>query len=248
MTAIGWAQVALFFVIILALTRPLGSYMFHVFEGERQPLPRVLGPVERLLLRLTGVEAKREQTWGQYTLAMLAFNLLGVLILYAIQRLQHVLPFNPQGFGAVGEELAFNTASSFTTNTNWQSYAGETTLSYFSQLLMTRGTLTTFSIANDVAKYFAILPALFMAVFPEIAPLNVMRLTSPYSAILSAVVFNALIIILLIPLALRGVKYRPVGAAALLQRNMLVYGVGGLIAPFVGIKLIDVVLTAVGLA
>ena len=104
------------------------------------------------------------------------------------------------------------------------------------QLLMTRGSLTTFSIANDVAKYFAILPALFMGVFPEIAPLNVMHLASPLSAILSAVIFNAIIIILLIPLALRGVKYRPLGAAALLRRSLLIYGVGGVIAPFVGIK------------
>jgi K+-transporting ATPase ATPase B chain len=112
------------------------------------------------------------------------------------------------------------------------------------QLLMTRGTLTTFSIANDVAKYFAILPALFMGVFPEIAPLNVMRLASPYSAILSAVIFNAIIIILLIPLALRGVKYRPLGAASILRRSLLVYGVGGIIAPFAGIKLIDLVLEA----
>jgi len=115
------------------------------------------------------------------------------------------------------------------------------------QLLMTRGCLTTFSIANDVAKYFAILPALFMAVFPEIAPLNIMRLSSPLSAILSAVIFNALIIILLIPLALRGVRYRPLGAAALLQRSLLIYGAGGVIAPFIGIKLIDMLLTAVGL-
>jgi K+-transporting ATPase ATPase B chain len=115
------------------------------------------------------------------------------------------------------------------------------------QLLMTRGTLTTFSIANDVAKYFAILPALFMGVFPEIAPLNVMHLASPLSAILSAVIFNAIIIILLIPLALRGVKYRPLGAAAILRRSLLVYGVGGVIAPFVGIKLIDVGLTALKL-
>jgi K+-transporting ATPase ATPase B chain len=112
------------------------------------------------------------------------------------------------------------------------------------QLLMTRGTLTTFSIANDVAKYFAILPALFMGVFPEIAPLNVMHLASPYSAILSAVIFNAIIIILLIPLALRGVKYRPLGAAAILRRSLLVYGLGGIIAPFVGIKLIDLALEA----
>jgi potassium-transporting ATPase ATP-binding subunit len=115
------------------------------------------------------------------------------------------------------------------------------------QLLMTRGCLTTFSIANDVAKYFAILPAMFMLVFPQIAPLNVMRLTSPESAILSAVIFNALIIVALIPLALRGVRYRPLGAAALLRRSLLIYGVGGVVAPFVGIKAVDIVLTIVGL-
>jgi len=115
------------------------------------------------------------------------------------------------------------------------------------QLLMTRGTLTTFSIANDVAKYFAILPALFVGVYPEIAPLNVMQLASPYSAVLSAVIFNALIIIALIPLALRGVRYRPVGAAALLKRSLLIYGLGGVIVPFVGIKLVDLVVAALGL-
>jgi K+-transporting ATPase ATPase B chain len=115
------------------------------------------------------------------------------------------------------------------------------------QLLMTRGSLTTFSIANDVAKYFAILPALFVGVYPEIAPLDVMRLASPYSAILSAVVFNALIIVALIPLALRGVRYQPIGAAALLRRSLLVYGAGGVVAPFVGIKAIDLVLAGVGL-
>ncbi len=115
------------------------------------------------------------------------------------------------------------------------------------QLLMTRGVLTTFSIANDVAKYFAIIPALFVGVYPEIAPLNIMHLTSPYSAILSAVIFNALIIIALIPLALRGVRYRPLGAAALLARSLLIYGVGGVIAPFIGIKLIDLILAALGL-
>ncbi len=114
------------------------------------------------------------------------------------------------------------------------------------QLLMTRGSLTTFSIANDVAKYFAILPAIFMVVFPEIAPLNIMHLASPLSAILSAVIFNATIIILLIPLALRGVKYRPLGAAAVLRRSLLVYGVGGVVAPFLGIKLIDLLLAAIG--
>ncbi len=114
------------------------------------------------------------------------------------------------------------------------------------QLLMTRGSLTTFSIANDVAKYFAILPAMFMGVYPQIAPLNVMGLTSPLSAILAAVIFNAIIIILLIPLALRGVKYRPLGAAAILRRALVIYGAGGVIAPFLGIKAIDLLLTAMG--
>ena len=109
------------------------------------------------------------------------------------------------------------------------------------QLLMTRGTLTTFSIANDVAKYFAIVPALFMISIPELAALNVMHLHSPESAILSAVIFNAMIIPLLIPLALKGVKYKPIGASALLRRNLLIYGLGGLLAPFVGIKLIDMI-------
>ena len=116
------------------------------------------------------------------------------------------------------------------------------------QLLMTRGTLTTFSIANDVAKYFAILPAMFMGAFPEIAPLNVMRLASPSSAILSAVIFNALIIVFLIPLALKGVPYRPIGAAALLRKNLLIYGLGGIVVPFIGIKVIDVIITALRLA
>ena len=115
------------------------------------------------------------------------------------------------------------------------------------QLLITRGSLTTFSIANDVAKYFAIVPAMLMATFPAIAALNIMRLHSPASAILSAVVFNALIIIVLIPLALRGVAYKPIGALAILQRNLLIYGLGGLILPFFGIKLIDVIITALKL-
>ncbi len=113
------------------------------------------------------------------------------------------------------------------------------------QMLITRGSLTTFSIANDVAKYFAIIPAMLVGVFPAIAPLNIMGLATPASAILSAVIFNALVIIALIPLALRGVAYRPVGAAAMLRRNLLIYGVGGIIIPFVGIKIIDVLINAV---
>jgi K+-transporting ATPase ATPase B chain len=116
------------------------------------------------------------------------------------------------------------------------------------QLLITRGALTTFSIANDVAKYFAIIPAMFVAFYPQLAVLNVMHLQTPESAILSAIIFNALIIIVLIPLALRGVQYRPTGAASILRRNLLIYGVGGIIVPFIGIKLIDLAVTAIGLA
>jgi K+-transporting ATPase ATPase B chain len=116
------------------------------------------------------------------------------------------------------------------------------------QMLITRGALTTFSIANDVAKYFAIIPAIFFVALPELNALNVMQLHSPNSAVLSAVIFNALIIVALIPLALRGVRYRPIGAAALLRNNLLIYGVGGIIAPFVGIKLIDLVITAIHLS
>jgi K+-transporting ATPase ATPase B chain len=116
------------------------------------------------------------------------------------------------------------------------------------QLLITRGALTTFSIANDVAKYFAIIPAMFAAFYPQLNVLNIMRLQNPESAILSAIIFNALIIIALIPLALRGVQYRPTGAASILRRNLLIYGIGGLIVPFIGIKLIDLAVTAIGLA
>jgi len=116
------------------------------------------------------------------------------------------------------------------------------------QLLITRGALTTFSVANDVAKYFAIIPAMLIGTFPAISPLNIMRLQSPHSAILSAVIFNAIIIILLIPLALKGVKFRPLGAAKILQRNVLIYGVGGVIIPFIGIKAIDILITTLHLA
>jgi K+-transporting ATPase ATPase B chain len=116
------------------------------------------------------------------------------------------------------------------------------------QMLITRGALTTFSIANDVAKYFAIIPAIFVVALPPLAALNIMGLKNPHSAILSAVIFNALIIVALIPLALRGVRYRPIGAARLLQRNLLIYGLGGLAAPFLGIKLVDLAVNGLGLA
>ncbi len=113
---------------------------------------------------------------------------------------------------------------------------------------MTRGALTTFSVSNDVAKYFAIIPAMFVAFYPELQAMNVMHLATPQSAILSAIIFNALIIIGLIPLALRGVKYRPMGAASVLKRNLLIYGLGGIAVPFAGIKLIDMAVSALGLA
>ncbi|MES2403711.1 MAG: potassium-transporting ATPase subunit B, partial [Pseudomonadota bacterium] len=116
------------------------------------------------------------------------------------------------------------------------------------QMLITRGALTTFSIANDIAKYFAIIPAAFATTYPALDALNVMHLATPRSAILSAVIFNALIIVFLIPLALKGVKYRALGAGALLRRNLLVYGLGGIVAPFVGIKVIDLLLVLMGWA
>ncbi len=115
------------------------------------------------------------------------------------------------------------------------------------QMLMTRGSLTTFSVANDVAKYFAIIPAAFATTYPQLNLLNVMKLATPASAIMSAVIFNALIIVALIPLALKGVAYRPLGAAVLLRRNLVIYGLGGILVPFVGIKLIDLVLVLFGL-
>ncbi|MFL5278318.1 MAG: potassium-transporting ATPase subunit KdpA [Myxococcales bacterium] len=134
MTAIGLIQIGVFFLAVLALTKPLGAYMFRVFEGEKQPLPAVFGKAERFLYRLCGVDPAKEQAWTTYAFSLLAFSLLGVLVTYAIERLQHVLPLNPQGLGPVEPALAFNTAASFTTNTNWQSYVPETTVSYLTQM------------------------------------------------------------------------------------------------------------------
>ena len=134
MTAIGWLQILVFFAAIVAVTKPLGIYMFRVFEGDRQPLPRTLGRLERLCYRLAGVDPRREHTWKQYGFALLAFSAAGLIVTYLIQRFQHVLPFNPQHLGAVEPTSAFNTASSFATNTDWQGYAGESTMSYLSQM------------------------------------------------------------------------------------------------------------------
>jgi K+-transporting ATPase ATPase A chain len=134
MTLNGWLQILLFALVILAVTKPLGVYMFRVFEGDRQPSARFLGPIERFMYRLCGVDPRSEQSWQEYTLALLVFSALGVLATYGIERLQHLLPLNPQGFGPVAPDLAFNTAASFTTNTNWQAYSGESTMSYLTQM------------------------------------------------------------------------------------------------------------------
>ena len=135
MTLIGWIQIALFCAVILALTKPLGGYMTRVFNGERTLLSPVLRPVEAGIYRLSGVDAKREQYWLTYTVGMLLLQVVGLVFLYALLRLQDILPLNPQGQSAVASDLAFNTAVSFVTNTNWQNYGGESTLSYLSQML-----------------------------------------------------------------------------------------------------------------
>src|SRR5215510_12503570 len=119
MSANGWLQILIFFLVILVVTKPLGIYMFRVFEGDRQPLPHFFGPIERALYRLCGVNPKEQQKWTEYTIALLLFSAITLLVTYAIERLQHVLPLNPQQLGPVPSDLAFNTAASFTTNTNW---------------------------------------------------------------------------------------------------------------------------------
>jgi K+-transporting ATPase ATPase A chain len=134
MTIIGWLQISLLFAAVLVVVKPLGLYMARVFGGERTFLSPLLAPVERGLYRVSGIDPAREQSWLSYTMAMLAFSLVGIASLYAILRLQAFLPLNPQGFGAVPADLAFNTAVSFVTNTNWQNYAGEATMSHFSQM------------------------------------------------------------------------------------------------------------------
>jgi K+-transporting ATPase ATPase A chain len=129
-TLVGWLQIAVFFALVVATTKPIGLYLFRVFEGDRPLLPRV----ERLLFRLLGIDVKRDQSWVSYAGALIAFSVVSLVVTYAILRLQHHLPLNPQGFGPVEPALAFNTAASFVTNTNWQSYAGETTMSHFTQM------------------------------------------------------------------------------------------------------------------
>jgi K+-transporting ATPase ATPase A chain len=135
MTVNGWVEIAVYFLVLLALTKPFGIYLCRVFEERDPPFSRVLGPIERGVYRICGVDPLTEQGWKAYTLSMLLFSVAGVLVTYALLRLQHLLPLNPQGFGPVSEHLSFNTAVSFATNTNWQSYAGEATMSYLSQMV-----------------------------------------------------------------------------------------------------------------
>ncbi len=134
MTVVGWLQIILILAAVVAFAIPLGAYMGRVFAGERTFLSPVLGPVERGFYKVSGIDPAREQGWLAYTLAMLAFNAAGFLLLYLLLRLQAFLPLNPQGFSGMSPHLAFNTAVSFVTNTNWQSYGGETTLSHLSQM------------------------------------------------------------------------------------------------------------------
>jgi potassium-transporting ATPase potassium-binding subunit len=134
MTANGWFQILVYFLVILALTKPMGVFMASVFSGKRTFLDPVLRPIERLMYRVTRVDEKHEMPWTEYAAAMLLFSCVSMLLLYLIQRVQHSLPWNPQGFANVGQQLAFNTAASFTTNTNWQNYSGEAVMSYFTQM------------------------------------------------------------------------------------------------------------------
>ncbi|HTS79780.1 MAG TPA: potassium-transporting ATPase subunit KdpA [Myxococcaceae bacterium] len=134
MTAAAWGQLALYSALVLLTTKPLGIYMARVFEGDRRPMPRLLGPIERFLFRISGVDPASEQTWVRYAGSVLALSVFSLLVTYAILRLQHLLPLNPQKLAAVDPALAFNTSASFTTNTNWQAYTGESTMSYLSQM------------------------------------------------------------------------------------------------------------------
>ena len=135
MTLLAFLKIAIYFLVILALTKPAGLYMRRVFSGERTFLDPVMRPIERFVYRLGGVDSNKEHDWKQYTIAMLVFNVVGLLLTYAIQRLQHVLPLNSDNMGAVASDLAWNTATSFATNTNWQAYVGESTMSHFSQMV-----------------------------------------------------------------------------------------------------------------
>ena len=134
MTINGWLQIGVFLLVVLAVTPPLGAYMARVFNTQRTWLDPLMGPLERLIYRLTGVDSSRGMRWTEYAASLVLFSVVSMLVLYAMQRLQGVLPWNPQRLAGVPPDLAFNTAASFTTNTNWQAYSGESTMSYFTQM------------------------------------------------------------------------------------------------------------------
>ncbi len=158
MTTNAWMQLTLYFAVLLALVKPLGAYMARVYRSEPSGLDRLLGPIERAIYRISGIDPREEMSWQRYALAMLMFNLAGFATVYVLLRLQGMLPLNPQSFPGVSSDLAFDTAASFATNTNWQSYGGETTLSYLSQTL-------GLTVQNFVsaASGMAVLVALFAA-------------------------------------------------------------------------------------
>ncbi len=193
MTINGIFQIVLFFLLVLALARPLGLYMKRLFEGERTILSRALGPVERLIYRLCGVDPSHEQHWTTYTIAMLLFNGAGILLLYLLQRLQHALPLNPQGLAPVAPDLAFNTAVSFVTNTNWQSYAGESTMGYLVQM-------AGLTVQNFVSSATGI--ALAMALIRAFSRSSMQTLGNFWSDITRAVLYLLLPISLVFALVL----------------------------------------------
>ena len=384
-------QYALYLAILVVLAIPLGAYIKNVMSGEKTFLSKVLTPCENLIYKVMRVDREEQMTWKKYAVSVMIFSGIGLVFLFLLQLLQGVLPGNPQNLSGVKRDLAFNTSASFITNTNWQAYSGESTLSYLTQALgltvqnfvsaatgiavlfaLIRGfikvkssglgsfwvdltrivvhillplnlvislllvgggviqnlksaetvslvepiavsaegeiledaviDLDTETVTVDgeivsnaqivteqfvpmgpVASQVAIkqtgtngggymgvnsahplenpnaftnliemisillIPALFMGLYPGLSALNIMGLHSPQSAVLSAIIYNALIIIALIPLALKGVKYREVAAGKLLSRNLLIFGLGGLAAPFIFVKLIDVLLVFTGL-
>src|SRR5271157_1689956 len=134
MTANGWFQIAVYLIVVAAITKPLGTYMARVFSGEKTFMDPVMRPVERLVFRLTGVDETHEMRWTEYAVSILLLSVVSMIVLYLIMRVQYWLPWNPERFTAVAPDLAFNTAASFTTNTNWQVYSGESTMSYFTQM------------------------------------------------------------------------------------------------------------------
>ena len=251
MTLNGWFQIFLFLFIVFLVTKPIGIFMTKVFNREKtfmitgdNPLTAAAiareAGVDDFLAQATPKEKmdliKREQADGK----LVAMTGDGTNDAPALAQADVGVAMN------TGTQAAKEAGNMVDLDSNPTKLIEVVEIG--KQMLITRGALTTFSIANDIAKYFAIIPAAFATTYPALNALNVMKLATPQSAILSAVIFNALIIVFLIPLALKGVKYRALGAGALLRRNLLVYGLGGIAVPFLGIKLIDLILVLLGLA